>query len=158
MDNSVFVDDENIPMVHQQDEDYDDYRTPDTSGVDETSFIDTTEATSTLWLRQKVKRDKIIGLYKYPNVTGDIDLINQNRFKLTTDPGKGATIFEFYNSDRWISLTKQTGDFFTPKALRDRLGGLNTMKNFLGLDEMLPTIERSLKATSKLKSELPTDL
>ena len=59
MDKPVFVDKENILLV--QDEDYDDYRTPDTSRVDETSFTvpDTTEATSTLRLRQKVKRDKL---------------------------------------------------------------------------------------------------
>ena len=52
MDNPVFVDEEDIPMVHQ-DEDYDDYGTTDTSRVGETSFIepDTTEATSTLQLR-----------------------------------------------------------------------------------------------------------
>ena len=49
----------NIPLV--QDEGYDDYRTPDTSRIDaETSFTEptTTEATSTLCLRQKLKRDK----------------------------------------------------------------------------------------------------
>ena len=59
MENPVFVDKENILLV--QDEDYDDYRAPDTSRVDETSFTvpDTTEATSTLRLRQKVKRDKL---------------------------------------------------------------------------------------------------
>ena len=49
MENPTFVDEENIPMVHQDDEeDYDErYDTPDTSRVDETSFIelDTTEAT-----------------------------------------------------------------------------------------------------------------
>ena len=41
-------------MVHQ-DEDYDDYNAPNTSRVDETSFIepDTPEATSTLRLRKK---------------------------------------------------------------------------------------------------------
>ena len=64
-------------MVHQ-DDDYDDYRTPDTSRVDETSFTlpDATEATSTLRLRQKVKRDKINALYRHLNVTRDIDLID----------------------------------------------------------------------------------
>ena len=55
MDNPIFVDEENIPMVHQDqnDEDYDDYDTPNASRVDETSFIehDTTEPTSTLRLR-----------------------------------------------------------------------------------------------------------
>ena len=33
MGNPIFVDEENIPMVHQDDEDYDEYRTPDTSRV-----------------------------------------------------------------------------------------------------------------------------
>ena len=49
MDNPVFVDGEAILMVHQ-DHDYDDYNTPNTSRVDETSFIepDATEATSAL--------------------------------------------------------------------------------------------------------------
>ena len=59
MDNPRFVDEETIPLV--QDEDYDDYNTPNTSSVDDTSFTepDTTEATSTLQLRQKVIRNLI---------------------------------------------------------------------------------------------------
>ena len=63
MDNLTLADEEDIPMVHQ-DEDCDDYRTPDTSRVDEISFTvpDATEATSTLRLRQKLKRDKIVSL------------------------------------------------------------------------------------------------
>ena len=75
MDNPVFVDKENIPLV--QDEDYDDYKTPDTGRIDaETSFTApaTTEATSTLRLRQKLKRDKIVSLYRYLDVTGDTGL------------------------------------------------------------------------------------
>ena len=52
MNNLAFVNEEDNPMVHQ-DEDYDDYRKPDTSRVDETSFVvpDATEATSALRLR-----------------------------------------------------------------------------------------------------------
>ena len=55
MDNRRFVDEETIPRL--RDKDYDDYNTPNTSKVDETSFAepDTTEATLTLQLRQKVK-------------------------------------------------------------------------------------------------------
>ena len=47
MDNRRFADEETIPLV--QDEDYDNYGTPNTSRADETSFAepDTTEATST---------------------------------------------------------------------------------------------------------------
>ena len=56
MDDPTFVDEEDIPMVHQDEQEYDDYNTPNTSRIDETSFTvpDTTEATSTLRLRQKV--------------------------------------------------------------------------------------------------------
>ena len=131
MNNPTFVDEETIGMVHQ-DEDYDDYNTPNTSKVDETSFIEaaTTEATSTLRLNQKVKRDKLAALYRHLNVTGNLDLINLDRFKLTTDPKKGATISEFHNSVRWVPLTKQTGEFFAQKTLRNRFGGVNTTKTF----------------------------
>ena len=53
----MFVDKEDIPMIHHDDEDYDNYRTPGTSRVDETSFIEpgTTKATSMLRLTQKLK-------------------------------------------------------------------------------------------------------
>ena len=59
MDDPRFIDEETIPLV--QDEDYDGYKTSDISRIDETSFIetDTTEATLTSRLRQKVKRNKI---------------------------------------------------------------------------------------------------
>ena len=78
MDNPVFSNEEDIPMVHQDEEDYDDHDTPNASRIDETSFTvsDATEATSTLRLRQKVKRDKLSALYRRLNVTGDIDLID----------------------------------------------------------------------------------
>ena len=81
MDNPVFVDEEDIPVVHQ-DDDYDNYGTPDTSRVDEISFIvpDTTEATSALRLRQKVKRNKITALYRHLNVTGNLDLVDLDWF------------------------------------------------------------------------------
>ena len=56
----MFVDEETISMVHQN-EDYDEYNTPNTSRIEETSFTepDTTEATSTLQLRQKVNEIKL---------------------------------------------------------------------------------------------------
>ena len=114
MDNPRFVDEETIGMVHRG-KDYDDYNTPNSSKIDETSFMepDTTEATSSLRLRQKVKRDKLTALCRHLNVTGDKDLIDLDRFRLMADPKKVATIFEFYNGDRWVLLTKQTGEFFT---------------------------------------------
>ena len=81
-DNPRFVDKETIPLV--QEEDYDDYNIPDTSRVDETSFTepDATQATSTLQLRQKVKREKITALYRHLNVTGDPGLADIDRFMI----------------------------------------------------------------------------
>ena len=159
MDNPMFLDEETIPIVHQ-DKDYDDYNTPNTSKINKTSFTvsDTIEATSTLRLRKNIKRDKIAALYRHLNVTGNLDLINLDRFKLTTDHKKGTTIFEFYNGDRWVPLTKHAGEFFAPKTLRDRFGGVNTMKIFLGTDKTPPALDRSFKAATKLKGELPTDI
>ena len=94
MDNPKFVDEETIPLV---DEDYENYSTPNSSRVDETSFMEpaTTDATSTLRLNQKVKRDKLAALYRHLNVTGNLDLINLDRFKLTTDPKKKPQFLSF---------------------------------------------------------------
>ena len=117
MDNPRFVDEETILLI--QYEGYDNDGTLNTSRIDKT-------------------------LYRHLNVTGDIDLIDLNRCRLTADPRKGATIFEFYNGDRWVPLTKQTGEFFAPKTLRDRLS--------------IQHLERLISAASKLKSEIPTDL
>ena len=161
MDNTAFVNEENIPVI-DQDEDYDDttYETPNTSRI-EISFTvpDTTEPTSTLRVRAQLKRDKLIALYSHLNVTGNLDFIDLDRFKLIKDSKKRVIIFEFYNgNDRWVPLTKQTGQFFAPKTLKDRFGGLNIMKNVLGLDETPPSFDRSIKAATKLKGELPAAL
>ena len=91
-------------------------------------------------------------------MTGNLDSVNLDRFRLlTTDSKKGVTIFEFYNGDRWVLLTKRTGEFFTPKTLRGRFVGVGTIKIFLGIDKT-PALERSFKAATKLKGELPIDL
>ena len=76
MDNLRFVDEETIPLV--QDEDYDNYGTPNTSRVDETLFTETdaTETTLNLRLKQRVKRDKLAVLYRHLNVTDNLDLTN----------------------------------------------------------------------------------
>ena len=97
MDNPTFVDEETIPLV--QDEDYDDYNTPNTSRVDEASFTepDTTEATLTLQLRQKVKRDKITALYRHLNVTSDPRLADIDRFMIKKKKNqKQATLTCFF--------------------------------------------------------------
>ena len=93
MDNHRFVGEENIPLV--QDEDCDNYRTPDTIRIDEVSFtvLDNTEATSKLQLRQKVKQDKLTALYRDVNVTGNPELIDLDRLRLTKDLKKRSHNF-----------------------------------------------------------------
>ena len=81
---NIRFDEDDIPLINQ-DKDYDDYRSSDTSRVDETSFMgqpDATEVTSTLRLRQKIKRDKTVSLYWYLGVTGDAGLADLNQFMI----------------------------------------------------------------------------
>ena len=91
-----------------------DYRTPDTSRADETSFIepDATEATSTLSLRQKLKQDKIVSLYRYLDVTGGPGLADLNQFLIKKTSKTGNIELLFLDSNKhWQSLTKKrTGE------------------------------------------------
>ena len=99
-------------MGHQDEKDYDDYGTPDTSRVDETSFTvpDATEATSTLRLRQKVKRDKIVSLYRYLSMTGDPSLADLDQFTIKRNLKTGSIELLFLDGDKhWQCLTKPTG-------------------------------------------------
>ena len=66
----------------------------------------------------------------------------------------------FLNTDRhWQSLTnKRTGEFLAAKTLREKFGRLNIMKSVLSLDKTPSALKRSVKAATKVKSELPTDL
>ena len=111
MDNPTFIDEKDIPLINQ-DEEYDDYSTPDTttSRVDETLFTvpDDSEATSTLRLRQKLKRDKIVSLYKYLDVTGDPGLVDLEQFmiKKNPKPGNNELIF-IYANKHWQSLNNK---------------------------------------------------
>ena len=156
MDNPGF--EENIQMTHQ-DDDYENYRTPDTSRVDKTSFTvpDTTEVTSKLRLRQKLKQGKFISLYRYLDVTGDPGLTDLDRFMVRKTLKTGNTELLFLDGNKhWQSLTnKRTGEFLAPKTLREKFDGLNIMKSVSSLDETPSALERSISAASKLKSELP---
>ena len=109
--------------------------------------------------RQNVKRDKIIALYRHLSVTGDPGLADIDRFmkkKLKT----GNTDLLFLDDNKhWQSLTnKRTGEFLAANTLREKFVGSNIMKSVLSLDETTSALERSFKATTKLRCELPTDI
>ena len=52
---------------------------------------------------------------------------------------------------------RRTGEFLAAKTLREKFGGLN-MKSVLTLDEIPSALERSFKAATKLRRELPMDI
>ena len=68
---------------------------------------------TTLRLRQKVKQNKLITLHRHLSVTSNLDLINLDQFRLETDSKEGAKVFEFYNGDKWVSLTRRCNEKFT---------------------------------------------
>ena len=117
MESPIFVDDENIPVVthHDKNVDYDDYNTPKTSRLDETTFTtpSSKEKLSTLWLRQKVEQDKLPALYRHLSVTDDPDLADICRFRLNKIKRQEMLIY-FFDGKNWQSLTsKHTGELFS---------------------------------------------
>ena len=99
MGNPIFFDDENIPLVTRHDknceanhsDDYDNFNTTNIA-VKETKFTapssTSQQSTLTLQLRQKVKEGKIAALYRHLNVTGDLVLINLDRFNYNKNTKK----------------------------------------------------------------------
>ena len=85
-------------------------------------------------------------------------MIDLDQFRLTKDPKKGVTSFEFCNGNRWVHLTKQTSDLFAAKTLKEKFDGVATMKKFVVIDKTPPPLEKSFKDAAKLKGALPTDL
>ena len=51
-------------------------------------------------------------------------------------------------------MKKQTREFLAQKTLRDKFGGVNAMKIFLGIDKIPPALERPFKAATIIKREL----
>ena len=137
MDNTRIVDEESIPLVEDKDRDHDDYNTPNTSRVDETSFTehDPTKATSTLQLRQNVKRDKITAM----NLTGDPGLADMDQFMIKKKKTGNTDLLFLDGDNHWQSLTnKRTGEFLAAKTFmlrHDRHLKMLTLtcNNFLGL-------------------------
>ena len=59
----------------------------------------------------------------------------------------------------WQYLTnKRRGEFLATMTLREKFGRLNIMKSVLSLDETHSGLERSFKAATKLRRELPMDI
>ena len=90
-------------------------------------------------------------------MTNDPGLADIDRFMIKKPRKTGNTDLLFLDGNKhWQSLTnKCTGEFLAAKALREKFVGLNIMKS---LDETPSALERSFKAATKLRRELPTDI
>ena len=66
---------------------------------------DASEATSTLRLRQKLKRYKIVSLYRYLDVMGDLGLADLQRFSIKKNSKTGNIELLFLEANKhWQSL------------------------------------------------------
>ena len=73
---------------------------------------DSSVATSTLQLRQEVKRDKITALYRHLNVTGDQGLAGIDQYMIKKDSKMGNTDLLFLDgNNQWHSLTNKLLNF-----------------------------------------------
>ena len=52
------------------------------------------------------------------DVTSNLDLINLNQFNDTKNVRKGTRISKLQNSDKWVSLKKQTDQFIFFKNIK----------------------------------------
>ena len=93
-------------------------------------------------------------------MTADPGLADLDQLMIKKNSKTGNIELLFLDADKhWQSHTnKRTGEFLVSKTLREKFGRLNIMKSVLSLDETQSVLERSIKAATKLKGELPTDL
>ena len=111
-------------------------------------------------LSNELKRQKIYALHQELGVTGNVNLAELDRFRLNRNEKTGNAELKFLNNkDEWVLLTnKRTGEFLVKESIERLMGGVNVMKNMLGLDETPSRLERSKTAARKLASIIPTDL
>ena len=93
-------------------------------------------------------------------MTGDPGLADIDQFMIKKNSKTGNTDLLFLDGNKhWQPLTnKRTGEFLAAKTLREKFDGLNIMKSVLSLDQTPSALERSLKAATKLRRGLPTDI
>ena len=169
MENPTYVDDENIPYIHDEvvyDDDDDIYNnsrayTPVNDELNETPFTtplsDHDQQVSSAMLSKEVLKDKIQSLYTTLMVDGNVDLVDLDRFKLVRNSKTGFTELKFFNGEEWVRLTnKRTGEFLSQSTLKKAFGGINAMTTILSLEDVPPELNRSINAAMKLKAKLPT--
>ena len=164
MENPTFIDDENIPLINSHEDEDAPYTPMQSEGgtTEETSFSTPSRETpgsKIIPLSNELKRQKIYALHQELGVTGNVNLAELDRFRLNRNEKTGNTELKFFNGQDWVLLTnKRTGEFLVKTSIERLMGGVNVMKNMLGLDETPSRLERSKTTARKLASIIPTDL
>ena len=158
MENPTFIDDENIPLINSHEDEDAPYTPMQSEGgtTEETSFSTPSRETpgsKIIPLSNELKRQKIYTLHQELGVTGNVNLAELDRFRLNRNEKTGNAELKFFNGQDWVLLTKRTGEFLVKTSIERLMGGVNVMKNMLGLDET-----PSRLAARKLASIIPTDL
>ena len=141
MENPTFIDDENIPLINSHEDEDAPYTPMQSEGgtTEETSFSTPSRETpgsKIIPLSNELKRQKIYALHQELGVTGDVNLAELDRFRLNLNEKTRNSELKFFNGQDWILLTnKHTGGFLAEGSLIRKMGGVNAMKNMLGLDE-----------------------
>ena len=153
MENLTFID-ENIPLINSHEDEDAPYTPMQSEG--ETSFSTPSReipGSTIIPLSHELKRQKIYALHQELGVTGNVNWADLDRFRLNRNEKTGNTELEFFNGQDWVLLTnKRTGEFLALSVIRQRMGGVNVMKNMLGLDKAPLQSERSKTTARKLAS------
>ena len=95
-------------------------------------------------LPNELKRQNIYALHQELGVTGNVNLAELDRFRLSRNEKTGKIELEFRKGLDWVSLTnKLDGKFLAKSSLERKMGGVYAMKNMLGLDTDPLQSERS---------------
>ena len=98
MDNSRFLDNNDIPLIDEDYDSYSRYDTPVTSRIEETLFTQDIEQPS-VRLRQKLLHNHIVELHRYLDVhPRNVGLVNTDLFK--GEKSKSSAVeLQFFNGE-----------------------------------------------------------
>ena len=160
-------DNENIPLLDRDEYDpiRDDWMEDETSFIsnqdqEETSHYETPIGIKTRVLGNRITRQKIEQIYNILEINGNVG-VNIDRFRTRYNNKTGVIILEFDKTGRgnWTNISdKRTGKPLAINTIKNKFGGVEAMKNFLGLDSTLIVLERSFNEAKKLNDKIPTEI
>ena len=161
------ADNEDIPLLDRDEYDQirDDWNEDETSFIsnqdqEETSHYETPIGIKTRVLGNRITRQKIEQIYNILEINGNVG-VNIDRFRTRYNNKTGVIILEFDKTGRgnWTNISdKRTGKPLAITTLKNKFGGVEAMKNFLGLDSTPIVLERSFNEAKKLSDKTPTEI